>query len=594
MMKGYAGRFLRVNLSEGRLVDEPLPLEVAKDFIAGRGFGIKYLYDELAPKVDPLGEDNKLILATGVLTGTQAQSVSRWFACTKSPLTGCYARSCCGGDFGAWMKFAGYDFILIEGKSEKPVFLFINAHGAELKDAGELWGKDTAQTQDWLKERYGKATRTACIGPAAEKLVKYAAIVSGRRTASRCGAGTVMGSKRLKAVAIVAKRNLDLHDPEGFAELAREQVKIMKASKDYAYTKEFGTTEGAITRNVLGVYPVRNFRYGQEVGYEQLGPEIYRKMRIGEFGCYSCSMRCGKIHQVTDGPYAGAISEGPEYESYWAFSGPIDSTNIEATVAADQLCDDLGIDTISAGNTIGFAYELFEKGLIDTNDTDGLDLTYGNHAAMISLIKKIGQREGFGDILAEGTLRAAKQIGKGAEAYAMQTKGLEFPGYEPRGVKATGFGYATSNIGGSHGNGSLAFQEWCVVFALSCGDWYPKLFGRMMEAVTGIKEFADWDYLRRVGERVWNLDRAFNARDGFDRRHDTLPKRLQTEPLHTREAAGEGEMVRKLEPFLDEYYRLRGWTKAGIPSREKLEELGLGFVVKDMEPIWEKAERSSF
>ena len=622
-MKGYAGKFLRVNLSEGTLVDEPLPLEVVKDFIAGRGFGIKYLYDELAPDVDPLGEENKLILATGVLTGTQAQSVSRWLACTKSPLTGCYARSCCGGDFGAWMKFAGYDFILIEGKSEKPVFLVINSSGSELKDAGELWGKDTVQTQDWLNERYGKATRTACIGPAAEKLVRYAAIVSGRRTAGRCGTGTVMGSKGLKAVAIRAKRNLDLYDPEGFADLVKEQVKIMKASKDYAYNKALGTTEGAITRNVLGVYPVRNFRYGQEEGYEQLGPELYRKIRIGEFGCYSCSMRCGKIHHVTSGPYAGALSEGPEYESYWAFSGPIDSTNLEATVAADQLCDDLGMDTISTGNTIGFAYELFEKGIIDTHDTDGLELTYGNHAAMISLIKKIGHREGFGDILAEGTVRAAKRIGKGAEVYAMQSKGLELPGYEPRGLKATGFGYATSNIGGSHGNGSLAFQEWGMpvpravdrfteedkadivifnqnraglevgvvcVFAFRCGDWYPKLFGRMLKAVTGIEEFADWDYLSRVGERVWNLDRAFNVRDGFDRRHDTLPKRVQTEPLHTREAGGEGEMVRKLDAFLDEYYRLRGWTTIGIPTREKLKELGLGFVVKDMENFWKKAK----
>jgi aldehyde:ferredoxin oxidoreductase len=620
-MKGYAGRFLRVNLSAATVVNEPLPPQVALDFIAGRGFGIKYLYDELAPNVDPLGEHNMLVLATGVLTGTQAQSVSRWVACTKSPLTGCIARSCCGGDFGAWMKFASYDFILIEGKAEKPVYLYVTMDGCRIEDARELWGKDTEQTQEWLKQRYGKATRTACIGPAAENLVKYAAIVTGRRTASRCGVGTVMGSKGLKAVAITAKRNLSLHDPEGFSKLAKEQITIMKGSNDYAYNREYGTTEGAITRNVLGVYPVRNFRYGQQIGYEQMSPEEYRKLRVGEFGCYNCSIRCGKIHLVTDGPYAGAHSEGPEYESYWAFSGPIDSTNLEATIAADQLCDDLGLDTISTGNTIGFAYELYEKGIITKEDTDGLELTYGNHAAMISLIKKIGQREGFGELLADGTLRAAKRIGKGAEAYAMQVKGLELAGYEPRGLKATGFGYATSTIGGSHGNGSLAFQEWGMpvpravdrfteegkadivifnqnraglevgivcAFAFSCGDWYPKLFGRMMTAVTGIEEFSHWDYLNKVGERVWNLDRAFNVRDGFDRRHDTLPQRVQTEPLHTRKADGEGQMVRALETFLDEYYRLRGWTEAGIPSREKLQELGLGYVVKDIEPFLKK------
>jgi aldehyde:ferredoxin oxidoreductase len=620
-MKGYAGRFLRVNLSAGTMVNEPLPLQVALNFIAGRGFGIKYLYDELTSNVDPLGEHNKLVLVTGVLTGTQAQSVSRWVACTKSPLTGCYARSCCGGDFGAWMKFAGYDFILIEGKAEKPVYLYVTMDACRIEDARELWGKDTEQTQEWLKQRYGKATRTACIGPAAENLVKYAAIVSGRRTASRCGVGTVMGSKGLKAVAITTKRNLSLHDPEGFGKLAKEQITIMKGSKDYAYNRKYGTTEGAITRNVLGVYPVRNFRYGQQMGYEQMSAEAYRKLRVGEFGCYNCSMRCGKIHHVTDGPYAGAHSEGPEYESYWAFSGPIDSTNLEATIAADQLCDDLGLDTISTGNTIGFAYELYEKGILTKEDADGLELTYGNHAAMISLIKKIGQREGFGELLADGTARAAKHIGKGAEAYAMQVKGLELPGYEPRGLKATGFGYATSTIGGSHGNGSLAFQEWGMpvpravdrfteddkadivifnqnraglevgivcAFAFSCGDWYPKLFGRMMTAVTGIEEFSDWDYLNKAGERVWNLDRAFNIRDGFDRRHDTLPQRVQTEPLHTRKADGERQMVRALETFLDEYYRLRGWTEVGIPSREKLQELGLEYVVKDIEPFWRK------
>ena len=277
------------------------------------------------------------------------------------------------------------------------------------------------------------------------------------------------------------------------------------------------------------------------------------------------------------------------------------------------------MDTISTGNTIGFAYELYEKGIITKSDTDGLELTYGNHAAMVELVRKIGNREGFGDILAEGTVRAAQRIGKGAEAYAMQSKGLEFPAYEPRGLKATGFGYATSTIGGSHGNGSLAFQEWGTVgsgaldrfaedgkvpvvignqngaglevgivcaFMFGCGDWFPKLFGRMLTAVTGIEEFSDRAYLGRVGERVWNLDRAFNARDGFDRRHDTLPKRFQTEPLHVIDAEGEGSMIQDLNKFLDEYYRLRGWTENGIPSREKLEELGLGYAVKDMEPFY--------
>ena len=353
-----------------------------------------------------------------------------------------------------------------------------------------------------------------------------------------------------------------------------------------------------------------------------MSPEAYKKLRVGESGCYSCGVRCGKIHVVTAGPYAGARSEGPEYEGIWAFSGPVDSTNLEATIAADQLCDDLGLDALSTGGSIGFAYELYEKGILTKEDTDGLELTYGNHAAMITLIKKIGRREGFGDVLAEGTRRAANRIGRGAEAYAMEVKGVEMPAYEPRGVKITAFGYATSNIGGGHGYGSLFFPEMmatgpramerfseegkagilvhnqnqsalnevgCVcVFVLGWGGWFQRLFGKMLVAATGIGEFADWDYLCRVGERIVNLDRAFNVRDGFNRAQDTLPRRIQSEPLHTGKAPGEGQMVRTLEKFLDEYYRLRGWTRQGIPSREKLEELGLGFVVKDIGPFLEK------
>jgi aldehyde:ferredoxin oxidoreductase len=620
-MKGYAGKYLRVNLSSGTAVDEPLALTLAMDYIAGQGFGIKYLYDELKPGIDALGERNKLLLLPGVLAGTHAQGMARWDVCTKSPATGCFAKACSGGDFGAWIKFSGYDFILIEGKAEKPVYLYISPEGVQVRDASEIWGQDTVFTQDWLSHQHGDSVRTACIGIAGERLVKYAAIVSGRRTASRCGVGTVMGSKLLKAVAIKAKRNLDLYDPEGYNRLVREQIEIMRSSWEYRKNHEYGTTDGAITRNSIGAYPVRNNRSGELADYEQLGPEVFKKYRIKHAGCYSCFVSCGKVHVVPDGPYAGARSEGPEYESYWAFSGPIDSANIEATIAADQLCDDLGLDTISTGNTIGFAFELYEKGLISRSDTDGLELNYGNHAAMITLIKKIARREGIGDILAEGTLQAARKIGRGAEAYAMQVKGLELAGYEPRALKGTGFGYATSTIGGAHTHGALMFQEFGMPvprpvdrlteedkadivifnqnndglevgiacgFASMCGDWYRRLFPQMLVAATGIQEFGDWGFLAKVGERIWNLERAFNVREGFDRRQDTLPQRFQIEPLRTIKAPGDGQMLRTLEKFLDEYYRLRGWTRRGIPSREKLQQLGLDFAVKDMLPFLNK------
>jgi aldehyde:ferredoxin oxidoreductase len=619
-MHGYAGKLLRVNLSAGKAETQALDRRDMMDVAGGRGFGIRQLYDGVNPHIDPLGEENKLLFLTGILTGTAVVAGSRWLACALSPLTGIYGKSCAGGDFGAWLKFAGYDFVVVEGRADRPVYLHVTPEGCEIRDASALWGKKTGETQALLREYHGASTRAACIGPAGENLVRYAAIVTGTRTASRCGMGTVMGSKGLKAIAVSAKRSLNLHDPEGLRQLVKEQVALINANPVYLDHKKLGTTEGSMTRNALGIYPTKNFRYGQMAHHERLSHIEYGKLRTGEFGCYACSARCGKVHAVPQGrPYSGASSEGPEYESYWSFSGPMDSSSIEATIAADQLCDELGMDTISAGGSIGFAYELFEKGLLTTSDTDGLDLTYGNHGTMVALIEKIARREGLGDILAEGTVRAARLIGKGTEVFAMAVKGLELPGYEPRGVKATGFGYATSSIGGSHGNGSLAFQEWGMpvpravdrfteedkadivifnqngsalgevgivcAFARSWGDWYRRLYPAMLKAATGIEEFGDMRYLGMVSERIVALERAFNVRQGVRRKQDTLPVRFLSEPLHTGTAPGEGQMVRGLEAFLDDYYRLRGWTSDGIPSPERLRQLGLEAAAQDMAAI---------
>jgi len=608
------GKLLRVNLSSCKVSTEPVPGSYAEDFIGGRAYGIRYLYEELAPGTDPLGEKNKLLLLTGPLAGTMAQGVSRWMVCTKSPLTGAFARSVCGADFGAWLKFTGYEIIIIEGKAEKPVYLHLTSEGCRILDARDIWGKDTKETQAWLNQNHGQNTRTACIGPAGENLVKYAAVVSDRRTAGRCGTGAVMGSKNLKAIAITAQRKMYLADPEAFDKLAREQVSIIRNNKGFQNHKEWGTTSTQDITNSIGIYPVRNFRYGQQTDYEKLSGKAYRKFRTGEIGCYSCPARCGKVHTVNSGLYAGAHSEGPEYESIWAFTGPIESNSIEASIAADQLCDDLGLDTISTGSSIGFAYELYEKGLLKKSDTDGLELVYGRHEPMIALINKIGRREGIGNLLAEGTMRAAASIGKGAEIAAIHVKGLELPAYEPRGAKSQGYNYATASIGASHCYGyaaqdvfgapvprptdrfseenadivifnqdGAAWKETGILCAFSGGwGWVPGLCGKMLAAARGIDVLADNDYLKKVGERMFNLERAFNVREGFDRKQDTLPRRMLTEPLHTRKAKGEGQIVSHQDDFLDKYYRLRGWTQAGIPTVDKLKALGLDFVLKDM------------
>lgn len=607
-------KFLKVDLSTGAFQTENIEERVLIDFIGGRGLGNYYLYRDVAPGIDPLGESNKLLLLTGPLAGTGALSASRWMAMTKSPLTGGFAKAVGGADFAAWLAWTGYSFIEISGKSKKPSYLYYQDGSWQILDAADIWGKEVSETQEILQQKHGKDTRAACIGPAGEILVRFASIFSERRSASRCGVGTVMGSKNLKAVVINTKRNVQLHDAETFRNLIKEQAAAYQNSPGFKNHSEWGTTDTQRTTNTLGIYPVKNFRFGRQDNYEKmLGPE-YRKLRTGEFGCYACPARCGKVHTVTSGPYAGVKSDGPEYESIWCFTGPIDSLNIEASIAADSLCDEMGIDTITAGNCVGFAYELFEKGIITSADTGGLELKYGDHAAMMALLKQIGQREGFGNILAEGTRKAAEIIGKDASRYAIHCKGMEPPGYEPRGAKNMGFNYATSNVGASHvygygaqdvwgapfprkvnrfeeGNADVvvynqdraAMNEVGIMCAFSAGwGWVPDIFGKLLAAATGIPQFADPQYLARVGTRILNMERAFNVREGFGRKDDFLPERMLKENLIVDGVPLEAGRVRDMDGFLDRYYDVRGWTPNGAPTSARIKELGLDYVINDL------------
>jgi aldehyde:ferredoxin oxidoreductase len=621
-MSTYNNQLLRINLTTGAIRAEPIPEQVKTDFVGGRGFGIKYLYDELAPGIEPLGPENKLLFLAGPLGGTAAQGFSKWVAVTKSPLTGCVARALGGGDFGAHLKFAGFDFVVVEGQAETPIYIHLEGNKAEVLDAGDLWGLDTQEAQQKLQEKHGPRTQVACIGLAGEKLVRYATITHGRRTASRCGVGTVMGSKNLKAVAIGrisesasqrtggrgARGKLVPHDPDGFRSLAQEQIESLKTHKRRLNLTNVGTTFMVATANTAGMFPTRNFREGSLEGFEKIAAEEFSRVKVGNFGCYSCMTRCGQVHEMSEGPYSGAFSEGPEYETIWALGGQVGNTDSGFLVAADARCDLLGLDTISTGNCIGFACELFERGIITTADTDGLELTWGNHAAFLTLIEKIGRREGFGELLGEGVVRAARRIGKGAKAYAMHAKGLELPGYAPRAVKGYGLSYATSNIGGSHmygrprdelygrldpfaeegKGGSIALvqkeqalDDSVVVCNFGTSGLTRQFLGKLLVAATGINEFRDVAYLDRVGERIVCLERAFNVREGFDRKDDTLPARMFTEPLQNAGPAT-GQVIRSLDTLLNEYYDALGYTRQGVPSREKLKELGLEEVAKDI------------
>ena len=608
-MSSYNGKLIRLNLTTGQSQVEEIPEQWLKDYVGGRGLGVKYLYEELKPGVEPLSAENKVIMMMGPLGATTAMSVSRMALVTKSPLTGTIAKSVMGGSFGAFLKFAGYDGIIVEGESKKPVYLHIDKEGIHLLDAADLWGLDTQQTHQKLREKHGKSTQVACIGPAGENLVRYAVLISDLRVGGRTGVGTVLGAKKIKGFAVNSSGPLSLHDPDSFKKLTKELIEGLKTSPGRIKMSDFGTSYLTLGFEKVGIFPVKNFQEGHLEGVEKIGDEALAKIKVKNDGCYGCMAKCGQVRKISGGTYDGAVSEGPDYETIWSLAGNLASTDIGALIAADSLCDKLGMDTVSAGNTIGFAYELYQRGIITKKDTDGLELKWGDPAPVMTLLEKISRRQGFGNILAEGTKRAAAQIGKGAEDYAIHIKGLELPAYEPRAVKGYGLILATSNIGASHMYGRprdelagkkdkltevdkgqdaasaeilQATQDAIIQCAFSpVTGFNAQQRSELLVMATGFEEFADPAYLDKVGERTLCLERCFNVREGFDRKDDTLPKRMRTEPLKDAGPAT-GQVYKNLDGLLDEYYDVLGYTRRGIPSEAKLKELGLGSVVADM------------
>jgi len=613
-MGGYKNRILRVNLTDRTFSEEALSEDLIHNYIGGRGFGIKLLYDDLKPGIDPLGEENELIFMAGPLAGTNAQSFGRWKVFFKSPLTGTYFKSSGGGHFAAELKSAGFDAIIIEGAAEQPVYLWIHDGRYEFRDATYLWGLDCDDTHTLIREELGDPRiRIACIGPAGERGVKYAGIFSDRRTAGRGGGGTVMGAKNLKAIAIRGREKVDIADPEAFKAAVKAQIAAYRANPIFESFSQTGSQAVVeLTSGALGMYPTRNFREGVLPNWERLEGAEYTKLRVRKTACSNCMIHCGSITKVSIGRYRGAWSEGPEYETIWGFSGPIDVSDIGLTVAADKLCDDLGLDTISTSGAIGFAYELYERGIISKKDTGGLELVYGSGEPILELIRQIAYREGFGAVLAEGTREAARRIGKGAEQYAIQVKGLELPAYDPRGAKAHGLNLLTMNIGADHnsgygvqevfgipiprqvdrfaveGKGELTKynQDITAVTETGIACAFPialcmitaETYANLISAATGIKDFADPAYMWLVGERIFNLERMFNVREGFGKKDDVFPTRLTNDPLPAGPSAGQ---VFEAETLLSDYYKARGWNlETGVPTVGKLKELGLDFAAQ--------------
>jgi len=599
-MNGWIGKILRVDLTTGEFAIENLDPDLAKDFIGGRGLVSKILFDEIDPQVDAFSPENKLIFATGPLTGTGAVMGSRYMVVTKSPLTGAIACSNSGGYFGPELKFAGYDLIIFEGKSDNPVYLWIEDDQVEVRKAEHLWGKDTHQTEDLIRtETHGNA-KIACIGPAGERLVRIAAVMNDKhRAAARSGVGAVMGSKNLKAVVVKGSGKVGIADKEAFK---RANALILEKIRSDPATGEalpnFGMATFVNPFNQMFIFPTRNFQEGFFEGAEKIsGEAIAQNIFVKRKTCYACPVGCGRVTKVEDPDFQGK-GEGPEYESIAALGSNCGVDNLSAITKANYYCNELGLDTISAGVTIACAMELYEKGFLKENEV-GFKLNFGNDRALVELIKKMGLREDFGNILAEGGYRVAKRYGH--PEFFMGVKKQEFPGLQVRGLQGMGLGFATSNRGACHLRAPMYGPEifgvpekidpldtkdkalWvkrlqdsgavidsagiCIVvtFVVSLEE----IVG-ILRAVTGIRY--NLETILLAGERIWNLERLFNQKAGFARRDDNLPTRMLKEPMP--EGPSKGQVV-DLEPMLSEYYQFRGWDEDGNITPEKLSELGL-------------------
>ena len=618
---GYAGKVLRIDLSTLTAREEPLSGDVARDFIGGAGFGIKYLFDEVAPRVDPLGPANKIVFALGPFTGTAVPCASRMAVAAKSPLTGAVGLALTGGHFPTELKLAGFDALIVEGRAEKPTYVWIKNNQVRFRDASGLWGMKTTDCQQVIKDELkDQNIRIACIGPAGENLSRLACIINEMRASGRKGLGAVMGSKNLKAIAVRGTGSVSVASPGDLKSAKGEMARAMKESPVlYPAFSHTGTPSNVDNTCALGIFPAKNWTAtGEFAPVEQIGVEALKARNVGREFCSGCPVGCSQLNLARRDPYSGMLAEGPEFETMYSFGGETGVDNVDAIIAADRLSDELGLDTISAGVAIGFAMELYEKGIIGLEETRGLDLRFGNHESLGTLLRWMAYRNGIGDLLADGVRMAAKRIGRGSERYAMHVKGLELPAYDVRGAKAHGLNYATSYTGADHNRG-YAFQEifgipipyavdrfatagkgkltkWnqdvrtatadCPTMCVFILDMAVPHIARentaaLMRAVTGMM-YAAPD-IEKVGERINNLARAFNVREGFTRADDGLPERLMTEPL--RHGASIGHLISRddLSQMLDEYYAARGWDLAtGVPTKAKLEELGLAYVTDQL------------
>ena len=608
---GYAGKLLRVDLTTRTVQDEPLRADWAEKFLGGRGLGARLLFAEVGPEVDPLQPDNKIIITNGPLTGTGTPGSARHVTHTKSPLTGIYLNCVSGGHFGHQLKLAGYDSLIISGKADRPVYLWISDGKAEIKEASFVWGMDCERTQEFIKKDIDEPRASvACIGPAGERKVMMAAVMNERRASARGGVGAVFGAKNLKAIAVHGTTEPRLADAASFAKALEDLKKLHDRAAPVGVFTGYGSATLIHNISKVGGFPTRNWQTGVLEGVEKIFPETWAgKYRIGSKACPGCPVSCGHVVVVTEGPYAGAMTEGPEYETLYSLGGAVGNTCAEAIIAGDEICDRFGLDTIEAGIAIAFAMECYQRGILTKEDTGGLELTWGNHEVMIELLKQMAFKRDFGAFVSQGVKRMSNELGQNTAGFAMQVKGLAMGGYDPRAVKGIGIGMAHAARGGCHHNATYTMYEETEFPGANplATEGKPKLLadlihGRMsldlipicifhwpiirhfpvqpqlISSATGMKMTAAKFY--EIGERVHNLERAYNVRMGYTRKDDRLPERLLKEAMPEGPAKGE---TWPMDLLLDGFYEVCGWDKrSGVPTRQKLDSLGLEDVAGEL------------
>jgi len=609
-MLGYAGKILHVDLTTGKMETEPLKEELAKKYIGGIGLGMRLYLDHSTPGLDPFDPENPLVLATGPLSGTMVPTGGNGHAfVSKSPQSFGVGEAKSHGHFGTEMKRAGYDAIIFKGKAEKPVYLWVDDDAVQLMDAKHLWGKSPAETEEAIRnELKDFYIRVASIGVAGEKLVRIACIMNDRtRAAGRCGLGAVMGSKNLKAIAVRGSKDIKVANQEHLLELVKIQHERMKGPAARKY-RTLGTPENVLVLNALGAMPTNNFTKATFAAADKISGEYLNERFVAKIiGCSSCAMRCEHIAVVPEGPYKGTTTR-IEYEPLWAIGPNCGVGNLDAILKGMDLSNYYGVDGISIGGIVGFAMDLYEHGLITKEDV-GLELKFGNHEAMLEMIKRISLREGIGDTLAEGVKIAAEKIGKGAAKYAVHIKGVEMTGYDIRGLKTAALGYAVSFRGADHnrhgaygpdvagkvnrfkaekGRGKIVKEtedlytiiDSLIVCKFSRGTYFEgfKDLAALYSAVTGIEMTPE--ELQMAGERINNLGRLINIREGLTRKDDHMPWKIMNVPIPD-EGVAKGSFVSQadLDLLLDDYYEVRGWTKEGVPTVEKLNEIGMNDLV---------------